>query len=250
MTPTERVSYDAMVARGNDTSLSDKKRIMYKNNAASKLKKVIEERMPATELATLKSVKQVAVEHRQQQILYGVSLLNKEQKLMYDTNIAEAKHPATTKAKKKICNKRAVGIADYAANKHAEIEKKAAMTPEELQEYMESDGVVAKREKDAAIDKKKRDKRAAVDVLRHLGMTTAEVEAEKEKKNTHNASIKAKNLRKQKDLRDSGDELAISRNVKKNEKRTAKKHLERAEHHAEIAELFRNAGKIWRGRRA
>jgi hypothetical protein len=159
MTPTERVFYDSNVSAGKNKSLPTKKRSKHRGYAAEKLKMVIEERMPATELAILKSAQQDAVEHRQQQILHGVSLLNKEQKLAYDGWIAEAKHPATTKARRNICNGHAVQIADNAAKKHAETEKKAAMTPEALQEYMESDGVVAKRKKVAAIGKKKRDKR-------------------------------------------------------------------------------------------
>jgi hypothetical protein len=243
MTPTERVFYDERVSAGKDMSLSVKKRNNDRKTAARKLKRVIEKRMPATELATLESVKQTAVEHRQQQILYGVSLLSDKQKLGYDTYIAEAKHSETTEARKKICNRRAVEIAEYATKKHAEEDKRDAMTPEELQEYIESDGVVAKREKGAVSEKKYRDKRAAADVVRHIGMTTAEVEAERAKKAAGKKINNDRNHQIEKELRDSGDEIAINRRTARNADARAKFHLERAEHYEEITELFRNAGK-------
>jgi hypothetical protein len=215
-TEKERVSYDEMVARGNDTSLSAKARKMHRETAAKKLKKVIEERMSATELATLESVKQAAVEHRQQQILYGVSLLNKEQKLAYDKYIAEANDPATTAARRNYCNQRAVEIADRATNKKTETEKRAAMTPEKLQELFESDGEVAKRNEYAVRNKKCRDKQAAADVVRKAGMSAVEVADEV--------------------VAGKAQQLAYR------QKRTAKRHLKHAEENAELAELHRAKG--------
>jgi hypothetical protein len=238
MTSNEQAKYDADVSAGKDISLPAKKRQLHRNNATAKLKRVVERRMSATDLATLKTDKQAVVEHRQQETLYGVSLLNKEQKLSHDKFLAEAEHPATTNARRAICNGRVVQMVDNAVNK----EKKTAMTPEELQEYMESDGVVAKRKNRAVRSKKYRDKKATADVVRHAGMNAVEVEEERVKKSAVTKTKNDKSSQKQKDLRDNGDELAISRIVKRNEKQKARNHLKRAEENAELAEFYRAKG--------
>jgi hypothetical protein len=242
MTSKEQTKYDAHVSAGKNFLFSTKKRQMHRHNAASKLKRVIEERMSATELATLESVKQAAVERRQQQILYGVSLLSGKQKLAYDGWIAEAKRPATTKTRRNTCNGHAVEMADNAVKKKAETEKLAAMTPEELQEYMESDGVVAKREKTTAKGKKRHDKEAAADVIRHACMNAVELEEERVKKAAYVKIHGGKYRQKQKELRGSGDKLAIARQNAKIEKNNAMVRLKSAKEKADIAKFYREKG--------
>jgi hypothetical protein len=205
----QQAMYDADVSAGKNESLPKEKRQLHRNNAAVKLKRVTEKRMSATDLAKLKSDKQAVLEHREQQILYRVSLLRGKQKLAYDGWIAEAKHPATTKARKNICNGRAVQMADYAVNRHIEKAKKVIMTPEELQAYMESDEAVAKRKESKIKNDKYR--------------------------------------QKEKELRDSGDQLALNRRKTNNENQVAKNQVKRAEASAEIAhrqECKRKADEI------
>jgi hypothetical protein len=243
-TKKQRVSYDAMVARGNNTLFSDKKRIMYKNNAAKKLKKVIDERMPAIERAVLETANQAAVEKKKQEILYGVSLLSDKQKLVHVKYLAEAKNPAKTNARRGYCNSYAVRMALAAIQKHTEKEKKVAMTPEELQELFESDDAVAKRQRVAAISKKSHDKQAAKDVVRKAGMSAVELEEERVKKNASDRIYGGKCRKKEKELRDSGDQLAIARSKARIQKENDRKHLKRAEENAEIAEFYRAKGII------
>jgi hypothetical protein len=241
-TEKERVSYDATLARGNDTSLSVKKRRMHRAAAAKKLKKVIEERMPVNERAILETVKQDAVDRRQQQILYGLSLLDDIQKLAYDKWNAEAKHPATTAVRRTYCNGKAVEIVDIAVKRKSEADKRAVMTSDELQELFESDGAVAKRKNKAVSWKKFTDKKAAADVVRRAGMSAVELEEERVKKAVGWKKDHDKHFQKEKNLRDSGDKSAIARNDKKNERETVRVRLKKAKENAEITELHRAEG--------
>jgi hypothetical protein len=71
-------------------------------------------------------------------IAYGASLLNDEQRVDYYAWIVEATDPVTSNTRRNDCNRSATSMADCAAKKQAEIDKRAAMTTDELKIYNNS----------------------------------------------------------------------------------------------------------------
>ena len=138
----EKNVYDAWVEAGSDETLTMKERQINRGKAAKKLKNVINERGSATDLEAFKAEKQAILDRRELEIAYGASLLSAEGRLAYYAWIVEATDPETSVKRRDICNNRATEKADKAAKKQAEIDKRAAMTTDELKIYNNSKEVV------------------------------------------------------------------------------------------------------------
>ena len=92
----------------------------------------------STKMPVTKIEQQSILDNRLIDIAYGASLLNDEQRVVYYAWIVEATDPVTSNTRRNDCNRSATSMADCAAKKQAEIDKRAAMTTDELKIYNNS----------------------------------------------------------------------------------------------------------------
>jgi hypothetical protein len=214
----ELVVYLDMKEASKNESLTKKQQQTKLDNAVWKLRKVIGKRMPITEKLVLEANKQAETDRKSQEkiqfIEKALSIATPKERESYDTYLAGATDPEKTPAQQRKCTGHAMEKLRFIIARHAEEEKRAAMTYEELEDY-ENDP-----ERVAAKTEKKR-------YHQEWGATYREKEAA---------------------LRIDGDPDALARRAATNE--TARKcnaaayQRKRQEMFAEIAELFRQHGGI------
>jgi hypothetical protein len=134
----QREDYDALLAGSTDPKNSAAKRTACAKVVANKLS-----------LITAKQAdKDRKYQERLQFVEYALSLFTSKQREDYDTLLAGATDPKNTPDQQKKCADHAMQKLRLIIAKHAEEEKRAAMTPEELAMYEnEPERVAAKAEK-------------------------------------------------------------------------------------------------------
>jgi hypothetical protein len=165
----ELVAYLDLKAASKDESLTPNQQNDKRGTAAQKLKKVIEQRMSMTEKLVLEANKQAETDRKYQEniqfIEKALSHSTPKQHEDYEALLADSTEPKNSKKKQQRSAGNALQKLKYIIAKHAEEEKRVAMTPEELSMYdNDPERVAAKAEKDRrdqAYKTKFREKEAA-----------------------------------------------------------------------------------------
>jgi hypothetical protein len=138
-TPKQRAVYLDWKEAGKDMSRTTKQRRRKLDNAVAKLRKVIDKRMPNTEKLVLEANKQAGRDHKHQEkiqfIEKALSIATPEERESYDALLAGATDPEKTPAQQQNRASHAMEKLKLIVAKHAEKEKRTAMTTEELAMY-------------------------------------------------------------------------------------------------------------------
>jgi hypothetical protein len=173
----ELAVYLDMKAASKEMSLTKKEQRIKRSNAGAKLRKVIEQRMPAAEREALEAARPVAklkkvikprmpMAEKIQLIKKALSIATPKERESYDTYLVGATNPEKTPEQQRMCTTHAMQKLRLIVANQADEEKRTAMNSEELQEYdNDPERVAANAEKTRyrlAVNTKHREKEAAL----------------------------------------------------------------------------------------
>jgi hypothetical protein len=150
--PNERVKYLDWKTASKNMSLTKKERGLKRDSAVRKLRNVIKKRMPNTEKLVLEAKIQAEADRKHQEKIQlvekALSIATPKERESYDNYLVGATDPKKTRVQQQSCADNAMEKLRLIIARHAEEEKRAAMTPEELEDYdNDPERVAAKAEK-------------------------------------------------------------------------------------------------------